>query len=67
MSINVRIGQPLKNSGALRRLLKNLLSGEGKILEEKDGFVVIQDTKKKIHIIGYLTREEEKELIARYG
>lgn len=67
MNINVRIGRPLKNRRELKRLLMRLLSRGGTVLEEKDGYVVIRDSRKRVHIIGYLTREEEKELKALYG
>ena len=57
----------IESNEALERLLMRLFSKGGIILEEKDGYVVIMDSKKKIHVIGYFTAKEEKELIARYA
>ena len=56
----------IKNVRALERLLKRMLKNNV-LLEEGSGYCVFLDRLQKIHIVGYITPEEEKELIARYN
>ena len=55
----------IKNIGALERLLKKMFKNDV-FLEEGKGYFVFLDRFQKIHIVGYMTPEEEKGLIARY-
>ena len=55
----------IKNIRALERLLKRMFKNDV-LLEEGPGYFVFLDRLQKIHILGYTTPEEEKELIKRY-
>ena len=55
----------IKNIRALERLLKDMFKNNV-FLEKGPGYFVFLDRLQKIHIVGYITPEEEKELIARY-
>lgn len=56
----------IRNNRALERLLKTMVK-ENVFLGEGPGYVVFLDRLQKIHIIGYLTAGEEKELIKLYS
>lgn len=56
----------IRNKRALRRLL-NTMFKENVFLGDGPGYVVFLDRLQKIHIIGYVTADQEKELIKRYS